>query len=43
MAQMRASAVRLTYDGGKVPFERQDNDLFFRDRSGHFLQLTCDG
>ena len=41
LAGVRASAVRLTYDGGQIPFERDGADLFFRDRSGHFVQLAC--
>jgi catechol 2,3-dioxygenase-like lactoylglutathione lyase family enzyme len=41
LASARASAVRLTYDGGQIPFERDGRDLYFRDRSGHFLQLAC--
>jgi catechol 2,3-dioxygenase-like lactoylglutathione lyase family enzyme len=41
LADARVSAVRLTYDGGKIPFEREGHDLFLRDRSGHFLQLGC--
>jgi catechol 2,3-dioxygenase-like lactoylglutathione lyase family enzyme len=43
LTEVRATAVRLTYDGGKVPFEREAQDLFLRDRCGNFLQIACEG
>ena len=39
---VRVSSVALVYDGGKVPVEREGRDIYFRDRSGNFLQITCD-
>ncbi|MBM2811410.1 MAG: hypothetical protein HW416_2169 [Chloroflexi bacterium] len=43
LSDVRASAVRLTYDGGKVRFEQEGRDLFVRDRCGNFIQIACDG
>lgn len=42
LSEVRATAVRLTHDGGKVPFEREGRDLFLRDRCGNFLQIACE-
>jgi hypothetical protein len=41
MTSVRVSAVSLKYDGGKVPFRRQGNSIFLRDRSGNFFEIEC--
>ena len=41
VASVRISAVSLKYDGGKVPFRRQGQSIFLRDRSGNFFQIEC--
>ena len=43
LASVRISTVALTYDGGKVPFEREGSQFFTRDRSGNFVQIDCTG
>ena len=42
LSEVRVTPVALLYDGGKIPFEREGQDIYFRDRSGNFLQITCD-
>ncbi|MCH7564197.1 MAG: VOC family protein [Gemmatimonadetes bacterium] len=42
LSGVRVSSVALVYDGGKIPFELDGKDIYFRDRSGNFLQITCD-
>ena len=41
LAGVRISPVSLKYDGGTVPFDREGQNIFLRDRSGNFFQIEC--
>jgi catechol 2,3-dioxygenase-like lactoylglutathione lyase family enzyme len=41
LATVRISPVSLKYDGGKVPFRRDGQSVFLRDRSGNFFEIAC--
>ncbi len=41
LSKLRISAVALKYDGGQVPYKREGNSIYLRDRSGNFFEIAC--
>ncbi|HEY3117975.1 MAG TPA: hypothetical protein VGK54_14630, partial [Chloroflexota bacterium] len=41
LSKLRISPVALKYDGGQVPYKREGNSIFLRDRSGNFFEIAC--